>query len=139
MEMGDSKFKCKKLRTPLAVALLAFLPLVVSGRPLTPERFVVDQGSYRYWIFEVGRSARIFGQFRAEGSGANEIRVYLMDEGEFENFRNGKTFRSYYSSDRVSRGEINLRFYSGRYVVVFDNTFSASNKTVTSNLRIEED
>jgi emp24/gp25L/p24 family/GOLD len=114
--------------------------IYVLARPLTSDRFVVDADNYRFWVFEVGRSAGISGQFRVEGSGDTEVRVLIMDEAEFDNYRNGRGFRVYYASDRVSGGEINLRLYSGRYVIVFDNTFSHyASKTVSSNLQITED
>jgi hypothetical protein len=130
----------QKIPIALNIALIIIaLPLAVLGSALTPETFVVDPGSYRHWAFEVSRSARVFGQFRAQGGG-NDIRVLLIDENEFENFRNGRDVRSYYTSGQVSAGQMDLRLRYGRYVLIFDNGFSPySSKTIRSNLQLEED
>ncbi len=68
------------------------------------------------------------------------MRVLLIDEDEFDSFRNGREPRSYHDSGRVTVGQIDLRLRSGRYVIIFDNRFSPnSNKTITSNLQLAED
>lgn len=127
----------KKTLSLLAVAIMIVaVPLSVLARPLTPQAFAVERASYQHWVFDISRSARVFGQFRSQGG---DIRVYVIDEDQFENFKRGADVRSYYSSGQVPSGQVDLRLRFGRYVVVFDNRFPPhSNKTITSNLQIEE-
>lgn len=127
----------RRRRVLSAVVLLISVIPVVLGGPLTPENFGVGAGSYQSWSFEVSRSARVFGQFRTQGG---EINVLVIDEQDFEAFRNGKGGHSYYDSGRVGGGQVELRLRSGRYVVIFDNRFSPySSKTISSNLQLAED
>lgn len=131
----------KKVLSSLGAAVLMIaLPLPLWAGPLTPGAFVVDAGSYRYWSFEVSRSARVFGQFRTQAGGGNDIRVLVIDEDEFENFRSGRNVRSYSDSGRVTAGELDLRLRSGRYVLIFDNRSSPySNRSIASKLELAED
>ena len=131
----------KILLSSLAVAtMITAVPLAVLARPLTPQAFAVERASYRYWEFEVSKSARVFGDFRAQGGSGNDIRVYLIDADQFENFKNGRDVPTYYSSGQVTSGEIDLRLRFGRYVVIFDNRFPPyTNKNITSSLQLEED
>ena len=120
----------------LVAAMIDATVQVVMAGPLTPPSFAVDSGSYRSWLFEVSRSARIYGRFHVQDKG--ELSVLLIDENEFENFRNGREVRTYYSSGMTNEGAIDTRLYAGRYVIIFDNQFSRySNKTVHSNLQID--
>ena len=131
----------KQALSSLAVVVMTIaVPLALSGGQLTPEAFVVERASYRNWGFQVSRSARVFGRFRAQGGSGNDIRVFVIDEDEFENFRNGRDVRSYYSSGQVSSGQIDLRLRFGRYEIIFDNRIPPySNKNITANIQLEED
>jgi hypothetical protein len=131
----------KKIFLSLVVAqIMIAVPLAVFAGSLTPQSFVVDPGSYRHWVFEVSRSARLFGEFRAQGGGGNDISVLVVDVDEFEHFVSGHAFRSYFDSGRVTQGQIDLRIRSGRYVIIFDNRFSPfSKKDLSSSLQLAED
>ena len=125
----------------LALALMVLgltWSLVVAYRPLTPESFVVDSGSYGTFGFEVSKFGRVFGRFRTQQSRVGDIRVLVVDQDQFENFRAGREFHSYYDSGQVTEGEIELQLRYGRYVLIFDNRSSPSNKTIASNLQLEE-
>ena len=64
------------------------------------------------------------------------MEVYILDEDGFENYRNGHRTQTYYNSGRVTVGTINVTLGSGRYYLVFNNSFSTvSNKAV--NARVE--
>ena len=125
-----------KLAATLVLGVsLSLLPL---ARPLTPETFGVEAGSYRTFGFEISRFGRVFGQFRTQYGKGSEIRVLVVDQDQFENFRTGREFRPYYDSGRVSEGQIDFQLRYGRYVLIFDNRSSYSNRTVASNLQLDE-
>lgn len=120
---------------PAIVAVVLAWSMITPARPLTPETFLVDSGSYRVFGFEVSRFGRVIGQVRSQGG----IRVLVVDQDQFENFRSGRGFRPYYDSGQVGGAQVDLQLRYGRYVLIFDNRSSPySNRTVTSNLQLDE-
>ena len=127
---------------PLLIAALMIFaaPAPAFVRPLTPEAFAVERDSYQQFVFEVSRSARVFGHFRSQGDSGNDIRVYIIDADQLENFKNSRDVNNYYSSGQVANGQIDVRLRFGRYVIIFDNRFPPyASKNITSNVQIEED
>jgi|GEM_PF-2941503 len=79
---------------------------------------------------------RVLGRFRAT-SGDN-IKAHIMDSDALENFRHGNQFLTYYSSGKVTVGNINVRLRSGQYFLVFENFYSTfSNKVVRADVMLE--
>lgn len=144
--------------TPARRAMLAKFAAVVSAvvitlaaaAPVTPvhaqsnragivtEPFTVEPGQYRYYSFTVGDRASVAGRFRAQGGSGNDVEVYILDEDGFENYRNGHRVQTYYNSGRVTVGTINVTLGSGRYYLVFNNSFSTvSNKAVNARVELQ--
>jgi len=125
--------------TSLKVATIAVVlawSMITPARSLTPDTFAVDSGSYRVFSFEVPRFGRVFGQFRSQGG---DIRVLIVDQDQFENYRGGRPFRSYYDSGQGGGAQVDLQLRYGRYVLIFDNRAGTySNRTVSSNLQLDE-
>lgn len=132
----------------LVAAISAVIITLTAAAPVTPvqaqsnragivtEPFTVEPGQYRYFTFTVGDRASVAGRFRAQGGSGNDVEVYILDEDGFENYRNGHRVQTYYNSGRVTVGTINVTLGSGRYYLVFNNSFSTvSNKAV--NARVE--
>ena len=120
------------------IAVLAWW-MITPARPLTPESFVVDSGSYRVFGFEVSRFGRVFGQFRNQDGKGSDIRVLIVDQDGFEKFRSGRAFQSYYDSGQVGGAQVDVQLRYGRYVLIFDNRSSPySNRTISSNLQLDE-
>jgi len=70
--------------------------------------------------------------------GRNNIRVFILDEDGFANWRNGRIVRMFYDSGKVTGGKIDVRLKPGTYYLVFDNSFSGlSNKAITSDIQIQ--
>lgn len=117
------------------VAMVLAFSMITPARPLTPDTFLVDSGSYRVFGFEVSRFGRFFGQFRSQGG----VRVLVVDQDGFEKFRSGRAFQPYYDSGQVGGAQVDLQLRYGRYVIIFDNRSSPySNRTVSSNLQLDE-
>ena len=139
-------FKLKKQIALSLVSLFVILHITMpasaartpTARRLVPEAFTVEAGYMRYWSFQVSGSARVFGRFRAEGGGGNDIEVYIFDEDQFENYKNGHRTPTYYNSGRITVARINVNLPENNYVLVFNNKYSVlTNKAITANIEIE--
>jgi hypothetical protein len=81
-------------------------------------------------------AGHVFGRFQAT-SGDN-IQVHIMDADALENFRHRNQFLTYYSSGKVTVGNINVNLRPGQYFLVFENFYSViSNKVVRADVMLE--
>jgi hypothetical protein len=108
-------------------------PMAVN-RILLNGTITVNVGLY-YVQFTIPSDAfdiQISGNFT--GSSGNNIRVYVMDEANFNNWGvNGSDFHPDYDSGQVATGNINATLRSsGTYYLVYDNSFQASQKIVNT-------
>lgn len=79
---------------------------------------------------------RVVGRFRAT-SGDN-IQAHIMDADALENFRHRNQFLTYYSSGKVTVGNIDASLRPGQYFLVFENFYSTfSNKVVRADVMLE--
>jgi len=82
-------------------------------------------------------NVRVQGHFSATGGSGNDIEVYLVDEDQFTNWKNGHETPKFYSSGKVTVGDVNVTLPddAATYYLVFDNRFSwLSPKAVQENL-----
>lgn len=134
----------------LVAVVSAVIITLAAAAPVTPvqaqrnragivtEPFTVEPGQYRYYPFTVGDRATVAGRFRAQGGSGNDVEVYILDEDGFENYKNGHRTQTYYNSGRVTVGTINVTLGSGRYYLVFNNSFSTvSNKAVNARIELQ--
>ena len=124
-----------KLATTLLVVTIAWT-LQGGPRAVTPETFAVESCSYRTFGFEVSRFGRVFGEFHT--TRRSEIRVLVLDQDQFENYRTGHEFGRYYDSVQVSEGEMDLQLRYGRYVLIFDNRSSPYSNAIASDIQLDE-
>ena len=113
-------------------------PIVVN-RVLLNGTITVDAGLY-YVQFILPSGAfdvQVSGNFTV--SGGNTIRVYVMDEANFNNRGvNGFDFNPDYDSWQVATGNINATLRSsGTYYLVYDNSFQVSQKIVNTTVNLE--
>jgi hypothetical protein len=101
----------------------------------------VPAGGYEYYPFTLPSGAMsifVTGMFTASGGGGNKIEVFVADQTNFVNWKNGNSATSYYDSGQVPTGSIIANLpVPGTYYLVYSNTFSAfSSKNVqtTANL-----
>ena len=69
----------------------------------------------------------------------NDVQVILCSNDDFINFRNGHQARSFYNSNKITVGDIDVAMPSvdGDYVLVFNNIFSiVSGKTVNGEVNL---
>jgi len=106
----------------------------VVNRFLLNGTITVDAGLY-YVQFILPSGAfdvQVSGNFTV--GGGNNIRVYVMDEPNFQNWGvNGFEFSPDYDSGQVATGNINATLSSsGTYYLVYDNSFQDSQKIVNT-------
>lgn len=101
----------------------------------------VPAGYYRAYSVSVTSSmenARIIGTFTASGGRGNDIKVYVMDETNYINWKNGHQASTFYNSGKVTTGSFTVYVSSGKYYIVYDNTFSIiSDKDVTTRVDLK--
>jgi len=112
-------------------------------KPLMANQIVVPRGGIYFIPFSVDatrmQSARVVGRYTVAGGIRNDIRVYITDPDGMENIRNGHQARVWFSTDKVTIGDIDARLpASGEYVLLLDNGFSPfSNKYVNGTIQLQ--
>jgi hypothetical protein len=97
--------------------------------------FTVTPGEYYPIPFEVPTGGRIVGSFKSN----TNIMVAVVDEANYQQITSGQRFYSHYYSGKIGAGSINVLLPSGRYYVVFANTYSIiSSKQVYATLHLEQ-
>ncbi|HUK25363.1 MAG TPA: zinc ribbon domain-containing protein [Terriglobales bacterium] len=117
---------------------------------VVPATFSVGARSFAYFKFTVPASVgqiAVSGNFSAQGDGKdkekdkdNAVEVQLLTEDGFISWQDGYSATSYYTSGRVTQGEINalLPNTADTYVFVFSNKFSPkAAKTVQSAITLQ--
>jgi hypothetical protein len=106
---------------------------------VTATSFAVPPNYYQSFAINIPdgvQSGHVFGRFRAT-SGDN-IQVHILDADALENFRHRNQFLTYYSSGKVTVGNINVNLKPGQYFLVFENFYSViSNKVVRADVMLE--
>jgi len=101
---------------------------------LAAGAFTVQPGRYSFSKFTVPQkcsNVSVRGRFTTSGGSGNDIEVYILSEGELNNWKNGHQAQTIYNSGRVAARNINLRLPStsereaATYYIVFSNKFSA--------------
>jgi hypothetical protein len=102
----------------------------------------VQAGGYNYYPFTLAAGSTgisVSGSFTASGGSGNDIEVFVMDESNFINWRNGHQASSYFSSGQLTTGTISASLPStGAYDLVYSNTFSTfSSKNVQTTVNLD--
>lgn len=103
----------------------------------------VTAGNYYDASFSVDTSTMhdvtVLGSFTASGGSGNDVEVFIMDDTNFTNWKNGHSYAAIYTSGRVTTDSINVAITaSGNYHLVYSNTFSwISTKTVSTNVDLK--
>jgi len=100
----------------------------------------VEPAQYGYYTFTVpsdASNASVSGTFSVGGS-KNDIKVSILDEQNFINYRNNHQVNAYYSSGQETVGNINVKVPSGQTLyLVYDNTFyNISSKEITTSVSL---
>lgn len=119
---------------------------------IIPATLSVNPHSFSAYKFTVPASASnvvVIGQFKAAGGSPNgrsttggatsEVEVQVLTDAAFAAWQSGYSTNTYYSSGKVSQGDINavLPPGAGTYYVVFNNKFSPRiTKTVQADVNL---
>lgn len=91
----------------------------------------VKARSYQVFEFTYDRTqgvGQIGGRINVQGPDEFNVRLWIVDYPNLENFINKQTFNSYLNTGRVRLKTFDVALDPGRYYLVFDNTFSAINE-----------
>lgn len=112
-------------RIYLFLGLFFLLAISVNAQEVAAERAItVKAGGYTWFDYSFNQPTTLKGRFRAQGGGRNDIEVYIMDDDNFENWKNGNQANTYYNSGRVTVANFNVTLPKGNYHLVFNNKFS---------------
>lgn len=112
-------------KTFLLCGIFFLLAISINAQKVIAEKAVtVKAGGYTWFDLNYAEMTELKGRFRAQGGSKNDIEVYVMDDDNFENWKNGNQSRSYYFSGRVTVANFNVRLPKGSYHLVFNNNWS---------------
>ncbi len=94
--------------------------------------YKVGPGTYTYIPFSSSCSSTVTGSFSAEAALGDNIIVYILDQENFNTYKNGNSPQAYYYSGKVATGNFNVGLSAGTYYIIMSNTYSSfSTKTVS--------
>lgn len=102
--------------------------------PLINNTFHVSNGGWYNFPFTVSRRTNINGTFVAQGGGRSNIEGLVMTQAEYLNWKNNNSSLTYYRSQPVTYGEVNIILDPGQYVMVFYNADLLNAKTVSATI-----
>jgi hypothetical protein len=106
---------------------------------IAASSFAVPPNYYQSFAINIPNNVpagHVYGRFQA--TGGDNIKVHIMDADALENFRHRSQFLTYYSSGKVTVGNINVNLRPGQYFLVFENFYSTfSNKVVRADVMLE--
>jgi len=94
---------------------------------------------YSFYALNVptgAQNVRVQGHFQATGGTGNDIEVFLLNEEQFTNWKNGHATPTFYNSGKITVGDVQAIVPNGpgTYYLIFNNNFSAlTAKAVTFN------
>jgi len=100
----------------------------------------IPSNSYTFYHFSApngSSTAQIKGDYAMTGNGSN-LRIYLLDDVNFNNWKNGHQFNTYYNSENNTTGTIDVIVPPGKILyLVYDNTISSiQSKSVSSIINL---
>ena len=87
--------------------------------------YKVGHGTYTYITFYNPCSSTVTGSFSAEAALGDNIIVYLLDQDNFNTYKNGNSPQAYYYSGKVATGNFNVGLSPGTYYIIISNTYSS--------------
>jgi hypothetical protein len=126
-----------------AIVLAAFVLLNEVHPVSTPIMEILVDGNvtvnsdsyvyYNFTVFSEHVSPTVQGTFTVSGID-QKIRVYIMDSASVTDWQDTRNASAYYDSGESSSGNITANLPIGNYALVYDNTFSATSKNVTTQV-----
>lgn len=128
--------------------LLCLLPFPATAQEIAHES-VLANGTYHvqarnYQVFEFAFDqsqgvGQIGGRINVQGPSNFDVRVWIVDYENLENFINKQAFDAYLNTGRVRLKTFDVALEPGRYYLIFDNRFSAINdKNVYAQVAVRQ-
>ncbi len=118
----------------LTTSQVLALPGTITVAPIINENITISASTSLDYQFKVPPDVTntwISGTFTAQGGTTNDIKVYIFDNTNFNNYNTGQNFTALYQSGLTSNSTISVNNISnGSYYLVLDNECSTSQKTV---------
>lgn len=106
------------------------LNLNLSGT-IIDNTYRVAAGNYKYVSFSMPCTGTIQGGFIANAALGDDIKVYLLNQNQFDSYKNNESVSTYYNSGKVEYGTFDVTVNADKYYIIMSNTFSSfSTKTV---------
>ena len=125
--------------------LLPTISIVPHEEKLFSGSIAINAHSMHFINFTVHpqmKNVHMSGHFQAYGGRRNDVQVIICSNDDFINFRNGHQAQSFYNSNKITVGDIDVSIppIAGDYVLAFNNTFSiVSGKTVNGEVSLSYD
>ena len=110
------------------------LDLDLPGQIIIDSEAQVYAGNYHYFSRTFQCTVKLQGGFIASAALGDNIKVFIVDEQDYNLYKNNKPFRSYYSSGKVESGVFDITLSSGKYYIVLSNNYSSFS---TKNVQIQ--
>ncbi len=114
--------------------------LVPHSDVVANSTFTVEARTWRYYTVTVTGimySPHLEGSFTASGGSGNDIKVLIMTETDYTNWSNGHAVNPAYYSGQLTTSTFDVSVGTGKYYIVYDNTFSSvSNKSVRTTVHL---
>ena len=106
------------------------LNLNLSGT-IIDNTYHVGAGNYKYVSFSMPCTGTIQGGFIANAALGDDIKIYLLNQNQFNGYKNNENVSTYYNSGKVEYGTFDVTVNADNYYVIMSNTFSSfSTKTI---------
>lgn len=136
------------MKISILFLLLCLSPFPTTGQEIAHESVLLN-GTYQikarnYQVFEFSFDreqgvGQIGGRISVQGPAEFDIRVWIVDYDNLENFINKQAFDAYLNTGRVRLKTFDVALNPGRYYLIFDNRFSAINdKNVHAGVAIRQ-
>lgn len=92
---------------------------------------------YHFFAPNDSSTAQVKGDFTMKGNGSN-LRIFLLDDVNFSNWKNSHQFNTYYDSGNDTTGTIDVIVPPGKTLyLVYDNVISSvQSKSVYSEINL---
>jgi len=109
------------------------VPVQYSEGEIASEQISIEHGGFMSYRVNFNHRATINGNFRVAGHDPR-ITCLILDEANFEKWRNGNEFTAVNSTGRVPVGRVSREVGPGIYFLVFDNRASQDKNAIVDVL-----
>ncbi len=103
---------------------------------IVDDSITISAGSYKDYQFSISSEALVQGTLTILDSNESQTKVYVVDDDNFNKFKNEQAFSTYYNSEGQANATIAIRLTQlGIYHLIFDNTFSTIQVNIEADVK----